>query len=358
MERVTISKLQALKGPILITGHTGFKGTWLTLLLEKIGVNVVGFSLAPEKNSLFERLQRAGKIVEAYADIRNYEVLGKFISETKPAAIIHLAAQPLVLESYKFPLETFSTNVMGTANLLDLSFKYDSVKVIIVVTTDKVYRNSETGETFKESDPLEGKDPYSASKVGTEAAVAAWQHIASISGGPKVVSVRAGNVIGGGDWSENRLLPDLIRSFSSGETVKIRNSESTRPWQHVLDPLSGYLLALSASLEEANLKTINFGPFTRSLKVAEVVEIAKNTWQSPVYIEFSEKVSSKSFESESLEIDPSFAKRELNWNPIWTQHEAIVSTVEWWDAVLNRDNSAFSSCLKDIEILLNSLDRR
>ena len=278
---MNLSQLPALRsnsGPVLVTGHTGFKGTWLTLLLEKLGVEVVGFSLSPEKDSLFDRAGRTGAIKEVFADIRDYELLNTYITSIKPSAIIHMAAQPLVLESYRLPKETFDVNVMGTVNVLDSAFKTDSVQAIVVVTTDKVYRNDNSGRAFIESDPLEGKDPYSASKVGTEAAVAAWQQIQRISGGPKVVAVRAGNVIGGGDWGDNRLLPDLIRSFSSGQKMAVRNPASTRPWQHVLDPLGGYISALEAILGGEKISSVNFGPDTQSIAVSEVVKIAVETW--------------------------------------------------------------------------------
>jgi CDP-glucose 4,6-dehydratase len=249
--------LRALSGPVLVTGHSGFKGTWLTLLLEKLGIEVVGFSLSPEKDSLFDRASRTGAISEVFADIRDYERLNSYINSVKPSAIIHMAAQPLVLESYRLPKDTFDVNVMGTVNVLDSAFNTDSVKAVIVVTTDKVYRNDNSGLAFIESDPLEGKDPYSASKVGTEAVVAAWQQIQRTSGGPKVVAVRAGNVIGGGDWGDSRLLPDLIRSFSSGQKMTVRNPASTRPWQHVLDPLSGYISTLEAVLNDEKITSIN-----------------------------------------------------------------------------------------------------
>ena len=216
MELMLGKRLRELPGPILITGHTGFKGTWLTFLLERLNVPVIGLSLEPEKDSLFDRAKRTGVIPEAFIDIREFHAISRFISEHQPSAVIHMAAQPLVLQSYKTPRETFETNVMGTANVLDAAFKTNSVEAVVVVTTDKVYRNDNSGQSFVETDPLAGKDPYSASKVGTESVVAAWQQIAKISGGPKVISVRAGNVIGGGDWAEDRLMPDLIRGLVSG----------------------------------------------------------------------------------------------------------------------------------------------
>jgi CDP-glucose 4,6-dehydratase len=241
-------------------------------LQKDLGIPVVGHSLPAEKESLFDRASRKGIIPEAFADVRDYQKLQKFVYEHKPSAIIHMAAQPLVLKSYESPLETFDINVMGTANILDIVFKRDFVKAIIVVTTDKVYRNENAGHIFVETDPLEGKDPYSASKVGAEAVVSAWQQLAKVYGGPSVVSVRAGNVIGGGDFADNRIIPDLIRGVITGDLIEIRNPESTRPWQHVLDPAKGYLMALENSLIISNYQSFNFGPNELSISVREVTE--------------------------------------------------------------------------------------
>jgi CDP-glucose 4,6-dehydratase len=202
---------------ILITGHTGFKGAWLTLLLERLGYEVCGISLKAEKDSLYQILKREGAIQERFVDIRNREKLNSAIAEMCPSIIFHLAAQPLVLKSYREPVETFEINVTGTANLLDASFKSNSVEAVSVITTDKVYANDNTGRKFQENDPLGGKDPYSASKVATESVVAAWQQIKKTSTGPGLITLRAGNVIGGGDSAENRLLPDLVKGFLKGE---------------------------------------------------------------------------------------------------------------------------------------------
>ena len=346
--------LRALSGPVLITGHSGFKGIWLTLLLEKLGIEVVGFSLSPGKDSLFDRASRTGAISEVFADIRDYERLNSYINSVKPSAIIHMAAQPLVLESYRLPKDTFDVNVMGTVNVLDSAFKTDSVQAIVVVTTDKVYRNDNSGRTFIESDPLEGKDPYSASKVGTEAAVAAWQQIQRTSGGPKVVAVRAGNVIGGGDWGDNRLLPDLIRSFSSGQKMAVRNPASTRPWQHVLDPLSGYISALEAILNDEKITSINFGPDTKSIAVSEVVEVAVKTWGLSTNIELGSSVQNIATEAVSLDLNPDYAKQSLGWEPFWSQEEAVISTVQWWNKVLNQGVTPAEACQDDVKRLLET----
>ena len=353
MKLILGERLQKLPGPILITGHTGFKGTWLTLLLERLGVPVIGFSLAPELSSLFDRANRTSRIPESFADIRDFSAVDRFLNIYKPSAIFHMAAQPLVLESYKTPRETFGTNVMGTANLLDAAFKLNSVEAVVVVTTDKVYRNDGSGRPFIESDPLAGKDPYSASKVGTEAAVAAWQQISKVSGGPKVVATRAGNVIGGGDWAENRLIPDLIRGFTNGLTVNVRSPESTRPWQHVLDPINGYVMALEAILEGDSIPAINFGPDSSSLSVRNVVDICRKSWPMKTDVEFLRDHLPDNLEAVSLQLDSNFARKILGWKTHWSQEASVESTMAWWDKVINKSTDPEDACRSDIEILLN-----
>lgn len=322
-----------LDGPVLITGHTGFKGTWLTLLMETLGIEVHGMSLPPEKDSLYTRLGRQGKIEEAFVDIRSFTAVEEFILNRKHAAVIHMAAQPLVMESYRSPLQTFETNVIGTANVFHAATKVNSSKAVIAITTDKVYRNENRGKLFKESDPLSGKDPYSASKVGAEAVVSAWQQISQIEGGPSFVSVRAGNVIGGGDMAQDRLIPDLIRGFSTHKTVKVRNPNSTRPWQHVLDPLLGYLMCLQKVVNGTEIESLNFGPNEPSLRVDEVVKTVQTAWGLETLVEFEEPVN-QVYESSRLDLDSSLAKKLLGWKPVWTQEEAIVQTTNWWKSIL------------------------
>lgn len=341
-------RLRELQGPLLLTGHTGFKGTWMTLLLEHLGVPVVGYSLAAEKDSLFERADRTGAIYEEIADIRDYEALEQFVDLHKPSTIIHMAAQPLVLKSYEIPRETFDVNVMGTVNVLDIAFKKDFVKAIIVVTTDKVYRNDNSGRAFVETDPLEGKDPYSASKVGTEAVVSAWQQIAKVSGGPRIVSVRAGNVIGGGDFAKDRIIPDLVRSAMSGKTVEIRNPQSTRPWQHVLDPCVGYLMALEALLQGIELKTLNFGPDAESLEVQVVVDASSEFFPKLKYKIPNQFPKVFSVESIALGLNPGFAQSQLIWHPRWSQIESIRRTFIWWKEYLNSSSRVKECCTRDI----------
>jgi CDP-glucose 4,6-dehydratase len=324
----------------------------LTLLLEHIGLEVVGISLPAEEESLYQRMQRLGKIPESFIDIRNFELTQKKIKEFAPTAVIHMAAQPLVLNSYNSPRETFDINVMGTANVLDASFASESVKAVVAVTTDKVYKNLNKNNRFTENDTLSGKDPYSASKVGAEAAISAWQQMALVNDGPRVISVRAGNVIGGGDFAENRLLPDLIRGFSNNASVSIRNPHSTRPWQHVLDPLNGYLLALAHGLEGGDESAFNFGPPEESLFVEEVVKIAANSWGDSAEFIFEQEMNSDR-ESVTLRLDSTLANKVLNWNPSWDQKASIVSTMNWWRKVLINNINPTEACLSDIKLLLN-----
>ena len=343
-------------GPILITGHTGFKGAWLTELLQLLSIEIAGYSLEPVENSLYNQLNHHGKFLEEYDDIRDSESVTKFVSKVKPEVIFHLAAQPLVLDSYKDPIKTFTTNVTGTANVLEAGFNCESVKVIIVATTDKVYENLNTGKKFQESDPLMGKDPYSASKVGTEQAVSAWRQISKISGGPIVTSVRAGNVIGGGDVSNNRLLPDLVRAFSNSEDILIRNPSSTRPWQHVLDPLTGYLLTAKAALQGNDIRALNFSNQSASLRVEDVVNIALQSWggSTPRQISFSPQSKDES-EAEMLDLDSSLARSTLGWSSEWTQEEAVRSTINWWKTVYSGIKSPKEACRDDLKLINQAL---
>lgn len=338
-------------GPILVTGHTGFKGTWLTLLLERLGIEVVGYALDANPDSLYRRIARENQIHEKFGDIRDFKSFENFVSLTKPKAIIHLAAQPLVLTSYESPLETFEVNVMGTVNILEVARQTDYIKTVLAITTDKVYRNNEMGVPFKEMDPLAGKDPYSASKVGSEAAISAWQNIVENSTGPKIVALRAGNVIGGGDWAHGRLIPDLIRGFSTNKDIKIRNPRSTRPWQHVLDPLVGYLLALVETLGGSDIRALNFGPSEKSLSVERVVEIAKNSWNSTAKLNKEE--SQSKLESICLELDSTLASKLLNWQPAWSQQSAIESSITWWKRSLVDGIDPRILCSEDLDWAIN-----
>jgi CDP-glucose 4,6-dehydratase len=342
-------RLRELPGPLMLTGHTGFKGTWMTFLLEHLNIQVVGYSLPAEKDSLYDRAKRTGAISEAFIDIRDYTALEKFIDLYKPSTIIHMAAQPLVLKSYESPRETFDVNVSGTVNVLDIAYKKDFIKAMIIVTTDKVYRNDNSGRAFVETDPLEGKDPYSASKVGTEAVVAAWQQIAKVSGGPRVISVRAGNVIGGGDFAENRIIPDLIRSSMTGNPVQIRNPESTRPWQHVLDPLVGYLMTLETLIEKEISGSLNFGPKDSSIPVSEVVKMGAEIISQIKTLLPDQSGRLPKVEAQVLNLNSDLAVNYLNWKPVWTQENAIKKTFAWWNKYLTENINPNELCFQDLQ---------
>ena len=342
-------RLRELPGPLLLTGHTGFKGTWMAFLLEHLNVPVVGYSLPPEKDSLFDRAGRTSAIPEVFADVRDYKTLEAFIDEHKPSTIIHMAAQPLVLKSYENPRETFDINIMGTVNVLDIAFKQEYVKAITIVTTDKVYRNDNSDRAFVESDPLEGKDPYSASKVGTEAVVSAWQQIAKVSGGPFVTSVRAGNVIGGGDFAADRLIPDLVRGLIFGNVVEIRNPKSTRPWQHVLDPLIGYLRLLEEQIDFKGEGHLNFGPNVQKITVETAALRIQGILRTvgPLEVRFS-RDTENDLESRSLSLNSNLASKTLNWFPICPSEVALQMTANWWVKVLKNERNVSDAINDDL----------
>ena len=353
MKTSNLETLKDLIGPVLITGHTGFKGTWMTILLEQMGFNVIGYSHKPEKDSLYNLAQRKGKIVEVFGDIRDRKKLEKCVKRFKPSLVYHLAAQPLVIDSYLNPYETFEVNSIGTANILEIALKVDSVKFIGIVTTDKVYENKELGIRFKEGDALAGSDPYSESKVAAEAAVRTWQKISGLENGPKIVSLRAGNVIGGGDLSKNRLTADIVRAINSGTQLKVRNKNSTRPWQHVLDVLYGYILTAEACLANTQIKAINFAPFGESLTVGDLVEVVKS--KSPkLNIDYSETNQLK-IEAINLQLDSTFANKVLGWEPFYSQLESIHATFEWWEKFNTQSSSVNDLCIYEIKNFLNNL---
>ena len=347
--------LRELPGPLLLTGHTGFKGTWMTFLLEYLNIPVVGYSLPAEKDSLYDRAERQGAIPEKFADIRDYHALEDFIDENKPSTIIHMAAQPLVLKSYENPRETFEVNVMGTVNLLEIAFKKDFVKVIIVVTTDKVYRNDNSGKAFVETDALEGKDPYSSSKVGTEAVVTAWQQIAKVSGGPKIASVRAGNIIGGGDFAENRIIPDFVRSIMNDSTLVIRNPKSTRPWLYILDSLRGYISVIEYQLSGDDSEAFNFGPLKASLSVEKVINLANSIWPNKKLKLNLNSNETNSKEAKMLDLNASLAFRNLGWTPEVNQEDLVNLTILWWKRLVIENHKPADLCLLEIQHYLDKL---
>lgn len=334
---------------VLITGHTGFKGSWLAEYLKTKDVEIFGLALEPTENSLYTKLNQTIYAREYFQDINDHSQVLRILTEIKPNHIFHLAAQPLVLNSYSIPRETFATNVMGTVNVIHSAFNLESLKSIVIATTDKVYKNFEDGRKYSEEDPLQGEDPYSASKVATEAVVRSWQTL--IKGNLKISlnSARAGNVIGGGDFADHRLMPDLIRSYISKEPISIRNPKSTRPWQHVLDPIAGYVKLAEMSTASQELSSFNFGPRGKSLSVMEVCEIAKRNLDIKINIESS--YETLHHEANLLDLDSSKARQRLNWENQWSQMEAVTSTIQWWKSTLRNELTAAEACLRDIETL-------
>lgn len=315
----------------LITGHTGFKGAWLSRILVLAGAEVYGLALTAEPNSLFAQISKIGIQDSAIIDIRNRSEIDAYFEKHRFEGVFHLAAQPLVIRSYKDPIETFETNVLGTANVLNSILQHESSNWVVVVTTDKVYKNVEKLEGYTEEEPLGGKDPYSASKAATEMVVSAWQTLASLRELKTIiVSVRAGNVIGGGDTAENRLIPDLIRGFKNSHKTVIRYPNAIRPWQHVLDPLSGYLKLgekLMQRIQTSN--AYNFGPGEESkLTVQEMAEIACEQWEGSLGIDIQQDPNSLP-ESGLLWLSSDLATQELGWNNRFEAEEAIRWTIEW-----------------------------
>ncbi|MCX6798444.1 MAG: CDP-glucose 4,6-dehydratase [Candidatus Falkowbacteria bacterium] len=331
---------------VLITGHTGFKGSWLNQILINWGAQVIGYSLEPNtKPALFDILGLSKCLEHHLGDIRDYQNLKKVIAQAKPEIVFHLAAQPLVRESYDDPLYTFQTNIMGTANLLQAVEENEGVKAVVIVTTDKVYRNQEDGCCFKENDSLAGHDPYSASKAGAEIVVESYlksffnpQHY-NVRHQTLIASSRAGNVIGGGDRSKDRLMTDIIRAvFEYNTPISIRNPEAIRPWQHVLEPLFGYLL-LAEKLYQGQGKFSgpwNFGPNEESfLTVEEILKKAITIMKKGSYI--IEKDDQK-HEATLLKLDIKKAKDILKWQPIFDIDKALNLTFNWYKSFYNKEN--------------------
>ncbi len=315
---------------VLVTGHTGFIGSWLTKLLTMFDAQVCGFALEPPSiPNMFEALDIGSSIVNIRGDIRNNEVFHKTISDFSPEIVFHLAAQPIVLESYNSPLETFETNVTGTVSLLDNLRRINSAKVIIVMTSDKVYRNNEWVYPYREIDPLGGRDPYSASKSCQDIVVSSFKESYFDGMGIGVSSIRAGNIIGGGDWGKYRIVPDIVRGLTSNKIVKIRNPDSIRPWQYVLEPLSGMLILAQKMWNNVKYSgEWNFGPNNqRAITVKELVDKFIEYWGTGSY---SITKSNDKRESNYLELDISRAKNELNWFPRYGFEESVEKTVEWY----------------------------
>lgn len=330
---------------VLVTGHTGFKGAWLSLWLEVLGAQVIGLSLEPDTDSLFTRAGLSGRWVDHFEDIRDFTAVEEVVAGHRIDLVFHLAAQPLVRTGFEEPLATFQTNTMGTANVLEATRRSLTAKGSVVVTTDKVYRPVESAYDYREDDPLGGTDPYAASKAAAEHVAASWRNLCVLEGRKQVTVARAGNVIGGGDYARNRLLPDLIRAFDASEVAEVRHPAYTRPWQHVLDPLAGYLMLGARVLTGvAAPHAVNFGPI-REESVGTVADLASRAWGEGASWR---EVSDPSVPETPLLSLSSQLAHALGWQPLWNTQEAIVRTIEWWKAYVG-GSSALELCLADLE---------
>ena len=315
---------------ILVTGHTGFKGTWLCKFLEILGAETYGYSLEPTKESLFRMMKRPNVTHGMIGDINDKDKFTSFVEAVNPSIVFHLAAQPLVRQSYLTPIETFHTNVVGSTHVMDSALKSKNIKGLVAITTDKVYENNQIGAAFVEGDPKGGHDPYSASKAAMEMAIDAWRYFYDRQS-VKLVSARAGNVIGTGDRSVDRLLPDIIDALMAKRNVIVRNPTSVRPWQHVLEPLSGYLLIAERMLLNQNLShAYNFGPSKEShISVLEVAEKAIEFWKSESHVLVEEKKHNNYLpEAGKLVLNSELAKKELKWSSTFDASEAIKMTID------------------------------
>lgn len=331
---------------VLITGHTGFKGSWLCLLLHKLGANVYGYALDPPTNpSLFIEANINGLIHSTIGDIRNFYLLLETLQKVQPEIIIHMAAQPLVRESYINPRETYEINVMGTVNLLEATRQVSSVKAIVNVTTDKCYENREWHWGYRENEPMGGYDPYSNSKGCSELVTSSFRnsffnpkdyHKHSVA----LASARAGNVIGGGDWANDRLIPDFIRAITAGKEVQIRSPYAIRPWQHVLEPLMGYLtLAQALYTQGVNYaEGWNFGPDDSDAHNVEwITKTVCELWGDNAC--YSIDTNPQPHEANYLKLDCSKAKAVLGWYPKWNTYKTLQSIVEWNKALMNGEDA-------------------
>ncbi|KXY73232.1 MULTISPECIES: CDP-glucose 4,6-dehydratase [Bacillus] len=328
------------KKKVFITGHTGFKGSWLTLFLTSLGAKVVGYSSHPPSiPNLFEQGNVAKECITIHGDITDYDSLFHALKQHNPDILFHLAAQPIVTTSYKNPIETFKTNVLGTVHVLEAAKHIDRIRGIINVTSDKCYENDGSGnQAFVESDRLGGFDPYSASKACAELVATSYQKSFFRTNTQKLASVRAGNVIGGGDWAEDRLFPDVIRAYLQEGTLTIRNKNAIRPWQHVLDPLHGYILLAEKLWTDAEYaEAWNFGPLNEPNRtVHDVIQSIIKLWNKPLTI--LSPSANTPYESPVLTLNSTKAVNKLSWTPKLSTDNAIAWTVDWYKKYASGEN--------------------
>ena len=335
---------------VFITGHTGFKGSWMCLMLNLFGAKIYGFSLKPDKKSLFLQSKCSRFIIKnIYSNIKNKKKLNQSINKIKPDILFHLAAQPLVIEGYKNPIETFNTNINGTINILNSMKNCKSLKSAVIITTDKVYKIQKNDKLYSENDELGGSDPYSASKVCTEiltnSFIQSFFKMTNLQN--KVSSARSGNVIGGGDYAKNRLVPDIISAINSNKKLYVRNPNHIRPWQHVIEPTYGYLklaqLQFQNKLQNIDAKW-NFGPNQKSfIKVIDIIRQINNLKK----VKFKLNKKSKIQETKTLRLNNNKAKKFLKWKPKWDLNKSLINVIEWND-IYKKNKNAKEICEKQI----------
>tara|TARA_B100000795_G_C22721626_1_gene407701 strand:- start:39 stop:1109 length:1071 start_codon:yes stop_codon:yes gene_type:complete len=336
---------------VFITGHTGFKGGWLALWLNHLGAKVSGYALPPPDGYSFYTEVLANHSLErnTYGDIRNLESFTKAMQSSKPSVVIHLAAQPLVIDSYLDPINTYSTNVMGTVNMFEAIRKTPSVKAVLNITTDKCYENNEQSVSYKENDPMGGHDPYSTSKGCSELVSASYRKSFFKDMGVALATARAGNVIGGGDWAKDRIIPDAMNAFANKKKLIVRNPNSIRPWQHVLEPLFGYLMLCQKLINnpEKYSDAWNFGPNQEDAQpVSVLADIITKSWGDNA--EWGYDNIAHPHEANYLKLNCSKANNILKWEPKWSLNQTLFETVKWYKAFSNNENmSKFT--LKQIE---------
>ena len=337
LEGVVLSSFWTGKN-VLVTGHTGFKGAWLSLMLARQGANLRGLSLVPERDGLFAAADLTDVIPGGICDLRDRSAMAQILGDFRPDIVFHLAAQPLVRQSYVDPCETWDTNVTGTLNLLEQLRGVGGPMTVVVITTDKVYAPSKTPVSFRETDALGGHDPYSASKAAVEILVESHRKSFLEPLGIKVVTARAGNVIGGGDWAQNRIIPDILRAMSAGDPLHLRYPDAVRPWQHVLDPLAGYMLLaerLASAPENTLPPALNFGPNPETDKsVAELVETARLAYGDADLTVTTDQANNGTWpETDRLSLSIELARQTLGWSPRWGFEDSVAHTMQWYHRV-------------------------
>ncbi len=341
---------------VFLTGHTGFKGSWLKIWLESMGAQVSGYSLKPNTTPNLFEAAKLGVNDSEFGDVCDSQKLEKSLLQSGAEIVLHFAAQPLVRYSYVNPIETFATNMMGTVHLLNAIRAASTVRAALMITTDKCYENREWVWGYREEDPVGGHDPYSSSKACAEIITSAMRRSFFADGKVAIATARAGNVIGGGDWAEDRLIPDIMRAIQTKSVLKIRNPSATRPWQHVLEPLGAYLTLTEALYNKGTefAEAWNFGPADKDAKsVGDIVELMSQTWntqqsKSDLKYEFEQPHSKKVHEARFLKLDCSKAQARLGWYPRWDAETAIQKTAEWYKSYYENPKAARELVLKQI----------